>query len=116
MPVHTNPSRMRAPLLVAIVVATVAAARAAAQSRPAQTAASDGNGSQVAGDAVAHGEELYRANCQACHGDARTVEGGLAGAPVHGPAGHTWHHSDRNLTEIIRDGSSEMGDMMRNMM
>ena len=59
---------------------------------------------------------MYRANCQACHGDARTGEGALAGAPVHGSTGHTWHHSDRNLTEIIGDGSGEMGAMMRDMM
>jgi hypothetical protein len=40
----------------------------------------------------------------------------LPGAPVHGPAGHTWHHSDRNLTEIILDDSGEMGEMMRGML
>jgi mono/diheme cytochrome c family protein len=35
---------------------------------------------------------------------------------VHGSTGHTWHHSDQNLTEIILDGSGEMGAMMRDMM
>jgi mono/diheme cytochrome c family protein len=65
---------------------------------------------------VQRGELLYRANCQSCHGDARTGDGGLPGAPVHGPDGHTWHHSDGNLTDIIQNGSGEMGEMMRGMM
>ncbi len=67
-------------------------------------------------DVVTQGEALYRANCQSCHGDAHTGEGGLPRAPVHGPDGHTWHHSDRNLMEMIQDGSGEMGEMMRGML
>lgn len=65
---------------------------------------------------LARGEELYRANCQSCHGDARTGAGALPGVPMHGPEGHTWHHSDRNLKEIILDGPGETGEMMRRMM
>ena len=72
--------------------------------------------SPTAADAVQRGEMLYRAHCQRCHGDARTGAGGLPGVPVHGPDGHTWHHSDRTLTEIILDGSREKGEMMRRMM
>ena len=71
---------------------------------------------QAADDQLTRGEALYPANCQSCHGDARTGEGGLPGVPNHGPAGHTWHHSDPNLTEIILDGSGAMGEMMRDMM
>ena len=72
--------------------------------------------SLAATDQLARGEVLYRADCQSCHGDARTGEGHLPGVPVHGPTGHTWHHSDRNLTEIILDGSGAMGEMMWRMM
>ena len=72
--------------------------------------------SPLAADQLARGEALYQANCQACHGDAPTGEGALPGVPVHGPAGHTWHHSDRNLTEIILIGSGQIGQMMREMM
>jgi mono/diheme cytochrome c family protein len=66
-------------------------------------------------DVLARGAALYAANCQSCHGDAHTGAGRLPHVPSHGPDGHTWHHSDRNLTEIILDGSGEMGDMMRRM-
>ena len=36
--------------------------------------------------------------------------------PPHNATGHTWHHSDRQLTAIILDGSGQMGEMMRQMM
>lgn len=49
------------------------------------------------------GSELYQANCQGCHGD-REGRGGRAGAPPHGPAGHTWHHPDAQLREWIMEG------------
>jgi mono/diheme cytochrome c family protein len=103
---------------VLVVAALAAILASCAPSRAASSAAQSpaATPSPVAADQLAHGEALYRANCQACHGDARTGEGGLPGVPVHGPSGHTWHHSDRNLTEIILDGSGEMGEMMRQMM
>lgn len=50
---------------------------------------------------VQRGQSLYAENCQVCHGDAATGEGGIVNAPVHGPDGHTWHHADGQLTDII---------------
>ncbi len=102
-------------LVAAALVATLAscAPSRAASSPSGSPAATPSLG---AADQLTRGEALYRANCQGCHGDARTGEGGLPGVPVHGPEGHTWHHSDRNLTEIILDGSGPMGEMMRDMM
>lgn len=64
---------------------------------------------------VARGAQLYATHCVGCHGD-REGGGALTGVPSHGPDGHTWHHSDRNLTDIILNGSGEMGEMMRRMM
>ncbi|MBI2316880.1 MAG: cytochrome c [Betaproteobacteria bacterium] len=60
---------------------------------------------------VGRGSELYGAYCQTCHGDSRGI-GGQPGVPSHGPEGHTWHHSDRNLTETILNGSSLMAQQM----
>lgn len=60
---------------------------------------------------VAHGAQLYATYCQTCHGDSRGI-GGQPGVPSHGPEGHTWHHSDRNLKETILNGSSGMAQQM----
>ncbi len=50
---------------------------------------------------ITAGRLAYEANCAECHGDAATGEGVLPDTPVHGPEGHTWHHADGQLTEII---------------
>jgi S-disulfanyl-L-cysteine oxidoreductase SoxD len=61
---------------------------------------------------VAAGQRVYQAHCAACHGanlegqphwrerDAR----GRLPAPPHDASGHTWHHPDTVLLEIMRDG------------
>ena len=36
--------------------------------------------------------------------------------PRHNADGHTWHHPDCQLKEIVREGRDEMTDMMRQMM
>lgn len=59
------------------------------------------------------GEELYQQKCASCHGadlsgdpDWRTPNpDGSYPPPPHDSSGHTWHHPDRVLLEIIRDGS-----------
>ena len=50
---------------------------------------------------LAQGQELYERDCQVCHGDVRTGKGATDNAPVHGPAGHTWHHADQQLRQMI---------------
>ncbi|SFD66628.1 Cytochrome c, mono-and diheme variants [Sulfitobacter brevis] len=62
------------------------------------------------------GEELYQENCASCHG--ATLEGepnwrerssdGKLPAPPHDETGHTWHHADRILTDIIKRGTAEI--------
>lgn len=61
---------------------------------------------------VAAGEELYREHCASCHGQhlqgqpdwQKPLSNGRMPAPPHDQSGHTWHHPDRLLFDIIRDG------------
>ena len=61
---------------------------------------------------VARGEIVYRGNCASCHGvelegqpDWRTRDAsGLLPAPPHDAEGHTWHHADDLLFEIVKYG------------
>ena len=60
------------------------------------------------------GERLYQENCASCHG--RNLEGqpewrsrlpnGRLPAPPHDVSGHTWHHPDRLLFDIVKRGSA----------
>ena len=61
--------------------------------------ACDGGGSSD--DPIEVGRTVYEKNCFICHGEAKTGESGLANAPAHGPQGHTWHHPDGQLRELI---------------
>ncbi|WP_282605665.1 cytochrome c [Pelagibius sp. Alg239-R121] len=66
---------------------------------------------------VAQGEEVYAANCAACHGAdlsgepgwpdwrQRKPDGRLA-APPHDESGHTWHHPDNVLFQITKLGTA----------
>lgn len=62
---------------------------------------------------IARGGVLYQQHCASCHradlsGDPnwRTPnEDGSYPPPPHDSSGHTWHHPDRVLVELIRDGS-----------
>ncbi|MFN3144497.1 MAG: c-type cytochrome [Paracoccaceae bacterium] len=62
--------------------------------------------------AVAEGEVLYQDFCASCHGadlegepDWRTPKpSGRMPAPPHDETGHTWHHPDRQLFELTKQG------------
>lgn len=63
-------------------------------------------------DMVRTGRQIYLSNCAACHGpnaegapgwQRPDVKGNLP-PPPHDDSGHTWRHSDQQLTEIILDG------------
>lgn len=64
---------------------------------------------------VAMGQQVYLEQCAACHG--QNAEGqpnwkqpdanGNMPAPPHDDSGHTWHHADGLLYEIIHDGSRD---------
>ena len=63
---------------------------------------------------IALGQRLYADNCASCHGadlegqpDWQTpLANGRYPAPPHNETGHTWHHADALLEQIVRDGTA----------
>lgn len=56
---------------------------------------------QIDSAQVDAGRTLYAEECQTCHGEAATGQGVLPNTPVHAPSGHTWHHHDDQLIDLI---------------
>ena len=58
------------------------------------------------------GERVYAQHCAACHGAKlegqpdwrRRLPNGRMPAPPHDESGHTWHHPDRVLFDITKNG------------
>lgn len=63
---------------------------------------------------ISAGRALYTEYCASCHGinfegqpDWRVpLENGLYPSPPHDETGHTWHHADALLEEIVREGGT----------
>jgi mono/diheme cytochrome c family protein len=63
---------------------------------------------------VARGKAVYAQHCAACHG--ANLEGqpnwrerlanGRLPAPPHDASGHTWHHSDKQLFDMVKNGAA----------
>lgn len=61
---------------------------------------------------ASEGRELYAANCASCHGAnleghpdwMKRLPSGRLPAPPHDETGHTWHHSDKQLSTIVKFG------------
>jgi mono/diheme cytochrome c family protein len=66
------------------------------------------------------GGKLFRKNCAQCHGplgqghphwNKADANGKYPPPPLNG-TGHTWHHSEKVLKQIIRDGTGNLGGNM----
>lgn len=104
-------SRRGFPLFV--VLAIVAASCSGVESTPAtHGSANVGSVPPLENDLVTQGADLYQTSCASCHGADLSGQAnwkspnpdGSYPAPPHDSSGHTWHHSDIVLLEIVRDG------------
>src|SRR3546814_16574 len=61
---------------------------------------------------VMQGKAIYANNCAACHGEAlqgqpnwrERMSNGRLPAPPHDKSGHTWHHPDAMLVDMVKNG------------
>ena len=74
------------------------------------------HGATLTGSSAEAGARLYAEHCAACHGvnlegqprwQHRREDGRLP-APPHDASGHTWHHPDAQLVEIIKHGPAKL--------
>ncbi|GAB3552766.1 c-type cytochrome [Noviherbaspirillum agri] len=60
---------------------------------------------------VARGKDIYAQHCASCHGASlegqpewrRRLANGRLPAPPHDETGHTWHHADAVLIDIVKN-------------
>lgn len=121
---NPDPTRRRTPtaaivLAAIMLVSAIAAAVRSPHGRPRSAdddVVADGgvvvSGPATASAVVSRGAELYAAHCASCHGAnlegqpdwKRTLADGSLPAPPHDITGHTWHHGDGELLQIIAKG------------
>ena len=61
---------------------------------------------------VMQGKAIYANNCAACHGESlqgqpnwrERMPNGKLPAPPHDKSGHTWHHPDAMLVDMVKNG------------
>jgi len=65
---------------------------------------------------VARGTAVYAQHCGSCHGAKlegqpdwrKRLPNGRLAAPPHDATGHTWHHSDKQLFDMTKNGTVGM--------
>src|SRR5215831_4195541 len=63
---------------------------------------------------VARGKVVYSDRCASCHGAnlegqpnwRKRLPNGRLPAPPHDVTGHTWHHSERQLFDMVKNGTA----------
>ncbi|WP_420473946.1 c-type cytochrome [Noviherbaspirillum sp. ST9] len=91
---------------IALGVASIAATAMFFFSKP-QSGFIDPSDSEM----VAKGKNIYAAHCAACHGAnlegqpewRKRLPNGRLPAPPHDGSGHTWHHPDAVLVDIVKN-------------
>jgi mono/diheme cytochrome c family protein len=67
-------------------------------------------------DTLQRGSRIYKANCASCHGAlgegdpgwrVQRPDGSYA-PPPHNSSGHTWHHGDGLLFQIVKHGGASL--------
>ncbi len=102
-------------LLATIALLLIGGGTAILLYQPAPAQAITVNARPVTAEQLAQGEQVYNVNCAACHGVKGEGqpnwkvpnENGVYPAPPHNSEGHTWHHADDLLLEIIANGGGE---------
>ena len=70
---------------------------------------------------VARGTVVYAQHCASCHGAKlegqpdwrKRLPNGRLPAPPHDTTGHTWHHSDKQLFGMTKNGTSGLVQILR---
>lgn len=96
-------------LVIGVVVAGVVAAALLVRPSAQQP---DGFISPADPALVARGKVIYANNCASCHGAKlegqpdwrQRLPSGRLPAPPHDVTGHTWHHPDQVLVDIVKYG------------
>ena len=103
-------------LIISLVVAGVAAAALFARPSPQPAATITPTGPALISPTdpalVARGRVVYANNCASCHGAKlegqpdwrQRLPNGRLPAPPHDVTGHTWHHPDQVLVDIVKYG------------
>jgi mono/diheme cytochrome c family protein len=63
---------------------------------------------------IARGKVVYAEHCASCHGAnlegqpnwRKPLPNGRLPAPPHDRTGHTWHHSDKQLFDMVKNGTA----------
>lgn len=110
--------RMMPVFLCVVLLAIAGIGGCRGRGSPAAPAQGDAPGDAAAPLAV--GQSVYEAECAECHGVAgegqpnwrQASADGVLPAPPHDSTGHTWHHPDAQLLDIIARGGSMPNSQM----